>query len=155
MTEFDRYSKAEENNMAYLFQQNDVEDFCFTQTSSQYDGQFTTKSGREAIFEVKNRAVSHNTYNTTIIEKSKFDYMRKAAKEMKVQPLLFVFFKDNKYLTIDLNTANPRFNSIYAPATTAVSSNKILKEMAHFNIQDYTIREYDKNHNINYDYPRC
>jgi hypothetical protein len=49
------------------------------------------------IYEIKVRNITHNQYNTILLEKRKYDEMMKAAFELKAIPFFIVFFSDNYY----------------------------------------------------------
>lgn len=127
MNKFKQSSLVERNKMTALFNMYGITNFSFTDEDSyeRFDGEFTNLKNEEIIFEVKVRNIKSNAYRTTIIEKSKYDFL---LSQDKIS-YLFIFFNDNSYFIHKLDKNN-NYNMVKrnAPKTTAGNNEMVQKE---------------------------
>lgn len=143
MNKFQIASIKERQAMESLFNQNNINHYYFTDDKGydRVDGYYTaftaSNQTKEVVFEVKNRDVTSNQYRTTIIDKDKIDYIIEKAIETNNIPYLYFFFKDNKYLSIELKKDN-NYSIIKrtAPSTTMGNNQMRIKEFVEFPIEN-------------------
>ena len=134
MNKFIESSKKERELMLTIFNKHNITDYSFTDeySSLRYDGIFNKESKgttRKIVFEVKNRKIDSNRYRTTVIEKSKYEFLIEFAKENDAEPFIFIFFTDGTYLAENLNKCNVTFSKKYCPKTTDGNNSMIEKEL--------------------------
>lgn len=117
---FKESSLIERMKMDDFLKSKGITDYGFTPIDSfeRYDGWYRTKNGKKYIFEVKVRNVESTKYETTLIEKSKYDYLYSSVFLTQVGCLVFIFFTDGKVLIEDILTVEPTFIEMSAPLTT-------------------------------------
>lgn len=82
-----------------------------------------------AIIEIKIRSQASTTYPSTIIELSKFNFLREEGKRLKMIPLLFVYFDVDDILCIwDLNKVERSIIRLLCPQTTMGYTEKVMKD---------------------------
>jgi len=127
MNKFKQAALLEREKMETIFKRKGITSYNFTSIDSydKHDGTFVNTRGETITFEVKVRNVNSGTYNTTIIEKSKFDYLL-----TQPNPHLFIFFQNGRYLVHKLSAdKNYIFSTKFAPKTTSGNTDKIDKQM--------------------------
>jgi len=138
MNEFTIASDKERQKMTYLFQQQGITAYTFTESTSydRIDGYYTGKTGNEYVFEVKNRdnPASAYSYNTAI-ELSKVEYMQNNTQDIKHEPIVFFFYNDGQcyFEKIKYDKKYDSFKA-YSPKTTCGNNEMVLKDFVGFNI---------------------
>lgn len=126
MDKFKKASLLERSKMEQVFNKEGIVNYNFTSAESKerHDGTFENKKGTKITFEVKVRNIDVNKYDTTIIEKSKFDYLI-----TQTNPYLFVFYENDVYLSHRLKKNNNYvFSTKMAPRAT-MGDNTIIKKI--------------------------
>ena len=122
----------EREKMSQLFTQNGITNYLFTtERYAQWDGLYVNSKDTSVCFEVKVRNFNHDKYYSTMIEKSKFDYL--TSTQQIGEPRLFVFFEDNTYFTTKLEKDNPDYfhSKEWLPRTTTGNSDKVLTDVVY------------------------
>ncbi|MCG2611521.1 hypothetical protein LZZ90_08370 [Flavobacterium sp. SM15] len=136
---FIQASEIERQKMEQLFKQHGVSSYYFTNTDSydQEDGYYTgSTTNLPIVFEVKNRDIPSDKYNTIFISKSKVEHLLSISKETGDVPMVFWFFNDGKYYYQQLYH-NQYYSSVptIVPTTTVGAGGvKEYEDMIHFNI---------------------
>ena len=107
MNKFETSSLEERKQMETIFNKYGIKEYSFTDVKGfdRIDGEFIhPKTGKRVIFEVKNRNVDHNQYPSTVIEESKYNFLKAKAIQEDCEPRLFVFFKDGYFVSYNLLT---------------------------------------------------
>ena len=129
---FTTASTVEREKMLQLFTQNGITNYLFTDetTYEQWDGLYVTKL-KSVCFEVKVRQFEHDRWYSTMIEKSKFDFL--TTTQQIGEPRLFVFFDDNTYFTTKLERESLEYfhSKEFLPRTTMGSRDKILTDVVY------------------------
>ena len=128
MNEFTKASQIERAKMEKLFEKFNVSIYSFTKDDSydQHDGVFINSKDENIMFEVKVRNVTSTQYKTTVIEKSKYDYLMSQTDKV---PYLFIFFSDGTYFPHRLDKNNDyKQSAMGAPKTTAGDQTRITKQ---------------------------
>lgn len=96
MNNFNRASQEERLIMTKFFKQKNITNYTFTEIESfdRYDAIINNK----AVIEVKVRNQNSTDFSSTMIEKSKFDFLINYSKETNLIPFLFVYYKKDKLL---------------------------------------------------------
>jgi hypothetical protein len=131
MNNFQKSSLVEREKLTALYTSKNITEFDFTDSKGvdRYDSTFKSFD-QDFIVECKVRANSSTKYPTTLIEKSKVEFLIEKAKETNATPLLVVFYNDGKYSRYNLNKlGNVRVEQKYCNRTTAVDSGKKMKEV--------------------------
>ncbi|KIO50945.1 hypothetical protein IW18_20360 [Flavobacterium hibernum] len=141
MTKFERAEKAERDNMIALFKQFNVQHYEFTEanTFDNIDGYFTGSTGNKVAFEVKNRKTKSDQYPTTIIESFKLDAIHASTNQTEYEPMLFVFFADNKVFFEKLKTGGYETFVCPTQATTMGNTELINKEFVKIPIDNKNV----------------
>lgn len=144
---FTQHGKVERQKMANLLASKNVKYIEYTSEEGyhQFDGVYFNSKKKIVMFEVKNRNVTSTQYSTTIIEKSKYDYLLDESALKGVIPLLFVFFTDNKYAIINLNNEQAVNGQLNCPKNTASDGNNsyITKDVVEFKLTKENIYTYE------------
>lgn len=140
MNKFEIAEQLERKLITGLLDTKNITNIKFSDKYAQHDGEYLTTAGDKVMFEVKVRNVSSNRYPTTVIEESKYEYL----KSQSCKAYLFVFFTDNKVLIQDVKTGKVRYSTMNAPKTTSGNNTKIAKRFVEFNIKDSTLIEYEQ-----------
>lgn len=119
---------------------NNIKNIKFSGKYAQHDGIYLTTTGEEVMFEIKVRNVASYTYPTTVIEKSKYEYLKKQSGKA----YLFVFFTDNKVMIKNVKAGEVKHSTMGAPKTTAGDNTKIEKQFVEFDIKDDILIEYEQ-----------
>lgn len=145
MNKFVESSKLERKKMLQVFEKNNITDYEFTDENGfdKYDGIFTKKDGTSIVYEVKNRNIPSNRYLTTIIERSKYEYLIGLAKTTGSLPYIFIFFTDGKYFVQNLLEANVLFVNKNCPKTTAGNNQIVAKELVEITIDKNRLYEFN------------
>jgi hypothetical protein len=127
MNKFEQAALLERQKMEQIFKNKNITNYTFTDAKGfdKHDGTFVNTRGEIITFEVKVRNVNSGTYNTTVIEQSKYDYLLTQSN-----PHIFIFFQDGRYLLHRLDSnKNYIFSTKFAPKTTSGYNQKIDKKM--------------------------
>lgn len=136
---FETASENERQKMIQLFKQFGVQHFEFTSVKGhdRVDGYYTASTGTEYFFEVKTRSNDASGYTySTVIEKSKLNYILEQSKNMKHKPLVFFFFASGDCHIEQLNreTYYTGFSAYGNQTTADGNTTKVLKDYIPFKI---------------------
>jgi hypothetical protein len=132
--EFETCSEFERKKMIELFKMFGVQHYEFTTAKGfdRIDGYYTGKTGTEYIFEVKTRNNPASAYTySTIIEKSKLEYILNSSKNIKHKPLVFFFFETGDCWIEHLNHST-YYSGFAAEANKTTADGKQAKVMKDF-----------------------
>lgn len=139
MNNFKKSSLVEREKMEKIFNKFNVLVYNFTDEDGfdKHDGSYINSKKEHITFEVKVRNVPNNKYSTTVIEKSKYDYLMNLEN---TTPYLFIFFSDNTYFIHKLSKDNNyKQTKMKAPKTTAADNSMIMKDFVEIKIDKSTV----------------
>lgn len=140
MNKFEIAERLERELITGLLNTKGITNIKFSGKYAQHDGEYITTAGDKVMFEVKVRNVTSNRYPTTVIERSKYEYL----KNQSCKAYLFVFFTDNKVLIQDVKSGKVKYSTMNAPKTTSGNNTKIAKQFVEFNIKDAILIDYEQ-----------
>ena len=119
MDKFEISSNKEREMMEIVFRKMKITDYDFTPSDGddRHDGTFNSGT-HKIMFEVKVRNIYQHEHKDTVIETSKYEYMQKASKNIGAVPMLFIFFKGERFLLECLNKTY-KTKKMKAPRTTS------------------------------------
>lgn len=135
---FNDAENTERDYMMKVFNQFGITDYKFTPNGSyeQHDGEYTNSKGEKILFEVKVRYKGINEFKTTIIEKSKYDYLLQQELITGKIPYLFAFYpQDNKvFVARVVEGMEEKVNS--CQRQTCGDQTKVYKNLVNFKITE-------------------
>lgn len=140
MDKFRIAEELEHRLMTGLLTSKGITNIKFSGDYKRHDGEYLNSKGENIMFETKVRNVTSDRYPTTVIERSKYEYLIRQDKPA----YLFVYFTDNKVLIVDVKNSKSKFSQRMSPKTTSGNNEKVLKEFVEFNIKDSTLIEYEQ-----------
>lgn len=140
-------TKERKYAMKYLLDLGYTEDqieFTSSTGMARYDGVLTKSDGSKVIFEVKIRNVNSTTYDTAILDYSKYTAVLDKAEKMNAIPTAMFFYTDGKVMILDLRTNHPvSVNRRWMPNTTVVNTGSGYKMVAEFKIKPNRLKNYN------------
>lgn len=127
---------------------NNVISFDFTPIRGyqKHDGTYST-SRIDVLYECKVRKINSFDYDEVYIDETKYKYLIDEAKKQNRIPYLFIFYKNNKVLTINLRKTTPRIGDQETNRYTMVNNDdKEISRVAYFKINNNDLN----NHNTIY-----
>lgn len=140
MDKFKIAEELEHKMMIGFLNSKGISNIKFSGDYWRHDGEYINSKGDLIMFETKVRDVTSKYYPTTVIEKSKYDYLM----GQKDPVYLFVFFTDNKVLVADVKKSDVKFTKRLSPKTTSGNKEKVLKHFVEFEIKDSTLIDYEQ-----------
>lgn len=132
MNAFIKASQKERRLAEKLLISKGITQYGFTEDDGHesHDGWYITSKNEKVCFEVKCRNNSSTKYRDTVLDIYKYNYM---INQTIGTPVVFVFFTDDKVMIEKLDGKYEEVQ-FWAPKTTAVNSEKILKTQVKINI---------------------
>lgn len=140
MKQIDDYSK--ELLVTNYFKEINTDNYKFSENQySRWDYAYRIEDNI-VVGELKQRSFNSTQYPDTMIERSKYDYIRAANKAKGVGGELVVMFNDCYYV-FDVINSKVKYDSKVCPKTTSFQSREyVVKDVVLFNLQDGIRYEY-------------
>lgn len=145
MSKINKFTQAAEKERELLsrfFESIGCTNYSFTEAEGfdRYDATFEFLDIKYLV-EVKVRNVKSNQYPTTLIDKSKTDFLREEALKEGYIPVLVIFFTDDKCFLCNLDKVRGKVERKYCNRTSAVNTGKKMKEVELFTITEKNLRD--------------